>query len=735
MNPKSFARLFPLGVHLCREPMPPMSELKRDMELLKKRGFNLIKLQEHWMLDEPEEGHYDFSRYEELIEHAARLDLGVYVGLTCEQAPHWLYHKHPDCRMIRRDGVVITYEPQVTLPADGKPGPCWDHPGAMADQLRFIARLVQVLGRFENVVVWNTWQEVGYWAEALAGGHVCYCPNTLSAYRAWLQERYGNLDALNRSWRSRYSRWEDIVPETGAQPVASAQEMAWRFFMDNVQVASVLRRRAQAIRAADPLRRPIFAHKAAPTFASGTDWIYARCQDFLGSSCYPAWGCGHSWDDGHTRPFKRAYALLAEAWDRVAYVCDWMRSANPGKGRANGAPVWTAEFQGGPVSTGFHKGRVPSAEDIRRWMLTAVASGVTGISFWVARAEIMAGEQNGFSLLDSAGDSTPRFEEACRVGSALNAHADLLARPTFQSARVGLLVNEENYRLCTLLPGCGEHLAYSLRGWHRMLWEKNFSLDLVDTDHELDRAGDYAALIFPMPLCLSELNAERLAQYVEAGGCLILEAAPGRIDENGFCRRGEMSPVLAELLGVRQKAFTMVRGERWSPAERTWGEYLEALWLEGEGTLLGHRLRANVYLQTFECLPVEGQEVVLRAGQDVAGVRRRIGKGQAWLLGTYVGHSGTAHRDPCIHAAVAALLEACGLAPEHRGRLICRKRVSAAKEIWFYFNPEEQELLEPVDVTGFSKVYDLLNGPVERIGNEVRLAVNGLDVRALVLER
>jgi len=38
MNTARFNRLFPLGSHLCREPMPAMAELKRDMELLKSRA-------------------------------------------------------------------------------------------------------------------------------------------------------------------------------------------------------------------------------------------------------------------------------------------------------------------------------------------------------------------------------------------------------------------------------------------------------------------------------------------------------------------------------------------------------------------------------------------------------------------------------------------------------------------------------------------------------------------------
>ena len=56
--------------------MPPMSELKADMENLRRHGFNLVKLQEQWALDEAIEGQYDFGAYEELIEYAARLDMG-----------------------------------------------------------------------------------------------------------------------------------------------------------------------------------------------------------------------------------------------------------------------------------------------------------------------------------------------------------------------------------------------------------------------------------------------------------------------------------------------------------------------------------------------------------------------------------------------------------------------------------------------------------------------------------
>ena len=72
-NLEKLQEQFLLGSHLCREPMPPVDELKKDMQILKQKGFNLIKLQEHWAIDEPEEGLYNFSKYEELIAFAKKM--------------------------------------------------------------------------------------------------------------------------------------------------------------------------------------------------------------------------------------------------------------------------------------------------------------------------------------------------------------------------------------------------------------------------------------------------------------------------------------------------------------------------------------------------------------------------------------------------------------------------------------------------------------------------------------
>lgn len=740
MDKTNLSRLFPLGSHLCREPMPPMGELKRDMEILRRNGFNLVKLQEHWMIDEPLEGQYDFSIYEELIYHAGKLEMGVYLGLTCEQAPGWLYEKHPACRMVGRDGHVIVYEAQTTLPADGKPGPCYDHPGALADQERFIQKLVEILGKYENIVVWNTWQEIGYWSQTLVGQEVCFCDNTLESFRHWLKEKYEDLDGLNRAWNTRYAEWRFVQPDRGAYGQnALPHDIDWRYFMDNVQVANVLKARAEAIKSSDPHHRPVFAHKGWVQVGFSQDWTYARTQDFLGSSCYPAWGPFHRWDDTRNGSWSvpqrgtnpdRFESLRKEMLHRVALGFDYIRSCNP-----DGAPLWAAEFQGGPVSTFLHKGRIPSPADIRRWMLTAVSCGVTAISFWVTRAEIMAQETNGFSLLDSEGETTDRLQEAARIGAALNRHADLFGQPSWQMAEVGILVNEWNAQLCSTVPPAGEHLEYDVRGWHALLWELGIPADFVNIE-SLDR--DHKVLILPFPLSISEGLAQELTDYVKAGGILICEAAPGRLNEHNVANRGEMSPALRELFGVRQDTLQMVRepGEspRWMPAERTWGEFLDETMLEGTGVLARQKTRANLYLQTFLSTnppKIQDAQPVLLYGNQWAGTKRKVGQGHAWLLGTFIGHSATAYRDESIHGFVRSLLAECGIDPLHNGKLLLRKRVSEKKQAWILTNPTNDAISETVDV-GDVLVEDLLGEPYQQDGNRVTLTVQSLDIRILV---
>jgi len=169
------------------------------------------------------------------------------------------------------------------------------------------------------------------------------------------------------------------------------------------------------------------------------------------------------WDDGRPQAgqrYERYPVLLTEAgtmWPQVRFI----RSCN-----RRGAPVWAAEFQGGPVSTGLHKGVCPRG-GYPRWMLTAVSTGsLPSASGSLAPRSCPRSTASACSIAPA---TARRVSRSFPVGSALNRHAELFGQPSWVG-RVGILSMSELPILPISHPR-GEHLPYSVRGWHRLLWD------------------------------------------------------------------------------------------------------------------------------------------------------------------------------------------------------------------------------------------------------------------------
>ena len=724
MNKEKFFTQFPIGSHLCRKPMPAMSEMKHDIEVLKSKGFNLIKIQAHWGLDESVQGKIDTEAYEELIDYAAKLDMGVYIGLTNEQAPNWLWEKYPDCCMVGRNGLPVAYQAQYTLPSDGKPGPCYDHPEAMAAQLDFTARFVDKLSIYENIVIWNTWQEISYWSEMLVGQHVCYCENTLEFFRTWLKEKYGNLDNLNKALSVNYSDWKYVMPDRVNGTACLPIDFDWNYFMNHIQIGNVLKKRCETIKAHDKLNRPVFAHKGAPAFSSSMDYNYARCQDFLGSSSYPAWGLGDLRDDHKydaNRRIEKYDALFTETFNNICMNFDYLRSMN----RFN-YPVWVAELQGGPISTGFQLGRIPSAQDIRRWMFGLLGSGVTGISFWVTRAEIMAGEMNGFSLLDDEGDTTERIEEIKNISEFINKYPALFNTPKEKRAEVGIIVDEDNYNGCSRLTQGGDGLAFSMRGWYRYMFDNSVDVDFVCIE-ELgeEYISGYKLLILPFPVFMSDKTAENLEKYVNKGGILVSEATPGRINSTGLTRRTKMA--MRDIFGVKHNFLQMVSEpgyeHRFTPQSRTCGEYLDPAEFTGTGIFEGYRLRANIYVQCFE---LNGAKEILAYNGMTAGTINSYGKGKAVIIGTYIGYNGNACRNDWSNNFVKKLLSLAGVEYSDNDGVNIRERYANGKKAYIVFNTTNET--KKVSLPNDGKYLDGYGGRI----SDGSVEVESLDMAVVV---
>jgi beta-galactosidase GanA len=723
--------IFPYGTHVYREPHLPLEQLRSDFALLKRLGFNMVKIQESWSMDEQREGEIDLTTVAQVVSDARQNGLVVYFGVTMEQAPAWLWKKYPDANMVYETGQPHNDPTQYLLPADAKPGPCWHHQGAREAGIRFVEAVGREIGKYDNILVWNVWQEIGFWP--MRPGHLglCYCPNTLREFRNWLRQKYKAIQELNRVWMCGYGDWEEIEPPRSFAMVPPFID--FRYFMDDVYLRFVLRWKAEAFRRSDPLHRRILAHMGGPTIGSTAEWRYAEELDVFGSSCYPAWGGFHEWDaDRPTagKPVPKTVGLHHELWENVLMKYDYIRGASR-KGE-----FWTAELQGGPISTGQNLGRVPDPADIRRWVMACLASGSRGICFWNHRVERMWQEQYGFGLLDGEGEHTPRADEAGRLAKAINVHAGLFARGEAPQANVAMVMNEDLWHFA---EGSGfdvkTHLDYTIRGIYRALWDEGIPLDFIEADQIAGVGKHYSVLIQPFALALSAAVIEAYQGYVSGGGTLICEATPGRLSKYGYGFASEMSPGLSELFGAAHKQVVSVReprdGAKWAGVDQTFGDSVEYRDLVGTGEAAGLSVFPAYHLQT---LSLTAGKPLLMSRDDVAGSVNMLGKGRAYLIGTLLGHALLAYGDKRNGAFLSHLLAKAGVKPDRVGRLQRRRRVLGRKVAWFLFNTSTLPVDETVSIEGYKTATDLLGADLPKTAGGVRIKVAPLEIRCLILE-
>jgi len=170
-------------------------------------------------------------------------------------------------------------------------------------------------------------------------------------------------------------------------------------------------------------------------------------------------------------------------------------------------------------------------------------------------------------------------------------------------------------------------------------------------------------------------------------------------------------------------------GRRWTPEERTWGEFAPVTYLEGTGEFAGTRTLANYYLQTFTC---KDGTPVFKAGDEIAGCEKNVGKGKIFLLGTFIGHNGTAYDTPGTLKLVDRFMQLADVKPQKIGELLVQKRIHGNKEAWIITNPTEADVSENIDITKMKNPEILIGNKLEIKNRMAKIKVKSLDIIVLV---
>ena len=178
----------------------PKEIWKEDLRLFDLAGINSATVNVFsWAKLQPSEEEYCFAELDEIIDTLSKANIQIVLATATAAMPAWLVHKYPEVARVDYEGRRHKF--------GGRHNFCPNSRVFRHYARELTRRLAERYGSNPHVVCWHVSNEYG---------GQCYCENCEKAFRVWLRQRYGTLEALNKAWNTSFwghtfYDWDEIV--------------------------------------------------------------------------------------------------------------------------------------------------------------------------------------------------------------------------------------------------------------------------------------------------------------------------------------------------------------------------------------------------------------------------------------------------------------------------------------------------------------------------------------------
>ncbi|PLS23965.1 beta-galactosidase [Bifidobacterium imperatoris] len=510
----------------------PESMVDEDIRLMREAHVNTVALAIFsWDKIEPQEGEFTFDWLDAVISKLGEAGIAVDLASATASAPMWLYVKHPEVLPQDKYGHTVNAGSRQS----------WQPTSPVFKEyaLTLCRKLAEHYKNNPYVTAWHMGNEYGW------NNRYDYSDNALNAFRSWCEAKYGSIEQLNEAWGTAF--WsqhvndfdEVLLPRHmgGDAMVNPAQQLDYERF-GNDMLLDFYKAERDAIAEICP-DKPFTTNFMVSTDQCTMDYAkWADEVDFVSNDHYFHEG------ESHVDELLCSDALM----DSLALGKPWYVMEHS-----------TSSVQWKPLNARKRHG------ELMRDALAHVAMGADAINFFQWRQSASGAEAFHSAMLPHAGEDSKIFRGVCELGEALHTLSEAGLQGTeLQHADTAILFSAESEwaTRSQTLPSMKLNHWHDVRDWYRGLLDAGHRADVVPLAYDWN---NYQTIILPTVLILSDHDAQRIANFVQAGGTVVIGYATGIIDEHfrvglgGYPGAGQ--GLLREMLGIRSEEFNILGDE------------------------------------------------------------------------------------------------------------------------------------------------------------------------------
>lgn len=535
------------GVAYYDEYMP-YDRLDKDIAMMKKAGINLVRIAEStWSTYEPQEGVFDFSHVERVLDAMEEAGISVIIGTPTYAIPTWMAKAYPDILAETKQGRGI-YGPRQIMDIT--------HPVYRYYGERIIRKLMEVSAHRKCVIGFQVDNETKHYDTA--------GKNVQEQFIKYLREKFDdNLEALNKEfgldyWSNRINAWEDFPDVRGTINGSLGAEF-------------------------EKFQRRLAADYLA--WQAGIVREYAREDQFITHNFDLEWRMHSFGVQSKIDHFRAAKALTVSGIDIYHPTQDNLTGVEIAFGGDNARSLKRDNYFVLETEAQGFAHWLPYDGQLRLQAYSHLASGANMVEYWHWSSIHNSFETYWKGLLSHDFKENDTYRAACVIGNEfarIGSHLVNLKKKN----KVAMLLSHEALTATQWFA-----IGYTMQGGKidyndvvRYLYDQLYKLN-VECDFlwpESEELEEYDLLIVPALYTASEELLSRINAYVKNGGHLFVTFKTAFANENVKVYADCQPHGIDKCLGISYSHFTVpgnvkLTSEKYECADRNVKIFMELL--------------------------------------------------------------------------------------------------------------------------------------------------------------